>query len=77
MARRNLLKSVGTAFIVFVIVSPAIFFFLWMLSLSLKYEIDNGAYPPIFIPETVRLVELYATSSPPMISCIISGTAFW
>ncbi len=22
-----------------------------MLSLSLKFEIDNGAYPPIFIPE--------------------------
>ena len=35
----------------FVIVSPAILFFLWMLSLSLKYEIDNAAYPPIFIPE--------------------------
>jgi multiple sugar transport system permease protein len=28
-----------------------VLFFLWMLSLSLKYEIDNGAYPPIFIPE--------------------------
>ncbi|MGH7006716.1 MAG: carbohydrate ABC transporter permease, partial [Alphaproteobacteria bacterium] len=50
MARR-LLKALGTAFIVFIIVSPAIFFFLWMLSLSLKYEIDNGAYPPILIPE--------------------------
>ncbi|EJN02261.1 carbohydrate ABC transporter permease [Phyllobacterium sp. YR531] len=51
MARRSPLKILGTIFIVFVIVSPAIFFFLWMLSLSLKYEIDNGAYPPIFIPE--------------------------
>jgi multiple sugar transport system permease protein len=51
MARRSPLKILGTAFIVFVIVSPAIFFFLWMLSLSLKYEIDNGAYPPILIPE--------------------------
>ena len=51
MLLRNLLKWSGTAFIVVVIVSPAIFFFLWMLSLSLKYEIDNGAYPPIFIPE--------------------------
>ncbi len=35
----------------FVIVSPAILFFLWMLSLSLKNEIDNTAYPPVFIPE--------------------------
>ena len=41
----------ATAFVVLVIVSPAILFFLWMISLSLKYEIDNGAYPPIFIPE--------------------------
>ena len=39
------------AFAVFVIVSPAILFFLWMLSLSLKFEIDNAAYPPVFIPE--------------------------
>src|SRR5512142_1138493 len=35
---------------VFLVVSPAIFVFLWMLSLSLKYEIDNIAYPPVFIP---------------------------
>ena len=41
----------GSAFAVFVIVSPAILFFLWMLSLSLKFEIDNAAYPPVFIPE--------------------------
>ncbi|TGT58914.1 carbohydrate ABC transporter permease, partial [bacterium M00.F.Ca.ET.159.01.1.1] len=34
-----------------VLVSPAILFFLWMISLSLKFEIDNGAYPPILIPE--------------------------
>ena len=33
-----------------VIVSPAILVFLWMLSLSLKNEIDNLAYPPVFIP---------------------------
>jgi multiple sugar transport system permease protein len=30
-----------------------LFFFLWMLSLSLKYEIDNGAYPPVFIPDRI------------------------
>ncbi|MBS7698356.1 MULTISPECIES: carbohydrate ABC transporter permease [unclassified Chelatococcus] len=34
-----------------IIVSPALFFFIWMLSLSLKYEVDNAAYPPILIPE--------------------------
>lgn len=65
MARRNLPKSVGTAFVFFVIVSPAIFFFLWMLSLSLKYEIDNGAYPPIFIPENFawsNYTDIFATN---------------
>ena len=30
--------------------SPAILVFLWMLSLSLKNEIDNITYPPVFIP---------------------------
>jgi len=35
---------------VFILVSPAILVFLWMLSLSLKTEIDNTAYPPVFIP---------------------------
>jgi multiple sugar transport system permease protein len=36
---------------VFLIVSPAILFFVWMLSLSVKFEVDNAAYPPVFIPE--------------------------
>ncbi|MDQ0467604.1 carbohydrate ABC transporter permease [Labrys wisconsinensis] len=52
MILRRLLRHLGTAFLVLVVVSPALLFFLWMLSLSLKYEIDNGAYPPILIPET-------------------------
>ena len=38
-----------------VIVSPAILVFLWMLSLSLKNEIDNIAYPPVFIPDPPTL----------------------
>ena len=33
-----------------VLISPAILFFLWMISLSLKNEADNTAYPPVFIP---------------------------
>jgi len=51
MTLRSLLSKLATGFLIFIFVSPAIFFFLWMLSLSLKYEIDNGAYPPIFIPD--------------------------
>ena len=46
---------VALFFSVIVVVSPAIFVFFWMLSLSLKYEIDNIAYPPIFIPNPPTL----------------------
>ena len=35
---------------VLALVSPAAFVFLWMLSLSLKNEVDNTAFPPVFIP---------------------------
>ena len=45
-----LARKVGFAFAVFMIVSPAVLVFLWMLSLSLKNEIDNTAYPPVLIP---------------------------
>ena len=51
MSPRQILGKIGLAFAVVVIVSPAILFFIWMLSLSVKYEIDNAAYPPILIPE--------------------------
>jgi multiple sugar transport system permease protein len=47
---RRWLRKTAFAFSVAVIVSPAILVFLWMLSLSLKNEIDNIAYPPVFIP---------------------------
>ena len=48
---RRLVRRVGFYLSVAVIVSPAIFVFLWMLSLALKNEIDNLAYPPVFIPD--------------------------
>jgi multiple sugar transport system permease protein len=47
---RRWVRRAGFYLSVVVIVSPAIFVFLWMLSLSLKNEIDNLAYPPVFIP---------------------------
>ena len=37
------------------LVSPAVLVFLWMLSLSLKTEIDNIAFPPVFIPDPPTL----------------------
>ena len=35
------------------LISPAVFVFLWMISLSIKNELDNTAYPPVFIPSTI------------------------
>jgi multiple sugar transport system permease protein len=48
---RRLLGRIGFYFAVFVLVSPALLVFLWMLSLSLKNELDNTAFPPVFIPD--------------------------
>ncbi len=52
---RRLLGSIGLYASVFVLVSPALLLFLWMLSLSLKNEADNTAYPPVFIPNPPTL----------------------
>ncbi|MGX9993379.1 carbohydrate ABC transporter permease (plasmid) [Rhizobium sp. WSM1274] len=49
--KRKTLDRIGLLFVALVMISPVVLFFLWMISLSLKYEIDSGAYPPIFIPE--------------------------
>ena len=46
---RRWLRKLAFAFAVAVIVSPAILVFLWMLSLSLKNELANSTYPPIFL----------------------------
>ena len=40
---------------VVLLVSPAILVFLWMLSLSLKNEVDNMAFPPVFVPNPPTL----------------------
>lgn len=34
---------------------PTLFFFFWMISLSVKPDADNLAYPPVFIPTGVTL----------------------
>ena len=53
MPLAKLLRQLGVAIGVFLVVSPSLLFFLWMLSLSLKLEIDNGAYPPVFFPSHI------------------------
>jgi multiple sugar transport system permease protein len=60
------------AFSVAVIVSPAIMVFLWMLSLSIKTEVENTAYPPVFIPGAptfANFVQVFAENS--------MGRYFW
>ncbi len=51
----RLLGPVGLYFSVLVLISPAILFFLWMLSLAFKNEADNTAFPPVFIPNPPTL----------------------
>lgn len=48
-------ESVGFVFALLALVSPAAMVFLWMISLSLKNEADNIAYPPVFIPDPPTL----------------------
>lgn len=52
---RRLAGRAGLYFAVLVLISPAILVFLWMLSLSLKNELDNTAFPPVFIPHPPTL----------------------
>jgi multiple sugar transport system permease protein len=52
---RSILSRIGFALSLVFLVSPAILVFLWMLSLSLKNEVDNTAFPPVFIPSPPTL----------------------
>lgn len=52
---RTTFEKIGVIFVALMLVSPAVLFFVWMLSLSLKYEIDNSAYPPVLIPSVPTL----------------------
>ena len=63
MTKRRLKRiggKIGLAASVLILISPALLFFLWMLSLALKTEVDNTAYPPVFIPTTLTLDNFYA-----------------
>ncbi|MBV9522819.1 MAG: carbohydrate ABC transporter permease [Alphaproteobacteria bacterium] len=77
----GVLGRIGFAFSVIVIVSPAALVFLWMLSLSLKNEIDNIAYPPVFIPDPPTLdnfVQVFRDSPFALYawnSVLVTGTA--
>jgi multiple sugar transport system permease protein len=46
MGVRQILSRIGLAFAAFVTVWPAILFFLWTATLSIK--VGNASYPPVF-----------------------------
>jgi multiple sugar transport system permease protein len=76
-----LARKAGFALAVFLIVSPAILVFLWMLSLSLKNELDNTSYPPVLIPTewAFRNYALVFEQNPFLLytwnSIVVSGSA--
>lgn len=81
MTVRWLLRQAALLFAVLVIVSPVVLFFVWMLSLSVKYEIDNAAYPPVLIPERfawknyIDVLESNRFSTYFLNSLLVTGTA--
>ncbi len=50
---RRIADQLGLWLSIFIVVSPAVAVFLWMLSLAMKTELENQAYPPIFIPSQI------------------------
>ena len=46
--RGRVLRRIGFWVALLILISPVLFVFLWMLSLSLKPNVENIAYPPIW-----------------------------
>jgi len=78
---RRRLRKIAFALSVAAVASKKILVFFWMLSLSLKNEIDNLAYPPVFIPDPPTLrnfVQVFAENSMGLYfwnSIVVSGFA--
>lgn len=52
---RKYLRRAGFYLSLLILLSPTVFIFFWMLSLSLKPDIQNISYPPVFIPRSPTL----------------------
>jgi multiple sugar transport system permease protein len=52
---RRAVDKIALAAAVAVLLAPCLFVFFWMISLSLKYDIDNTAWPPVFWPTDATL----------------------
>lgn len=52
---RKLGNKLALGVALFLVITPALFVMFWMLSLAFKNEIDNIAYPPVWIPNPPTL----------------------
>ncbi len=52
---RRWIGRLGLYLSALVLISPALLVFLWMASLAFKNEVDNMAYPPVFVPNPPTL----------------------
>jgi multiple sugar transport system permease protein len=52
---RKLGNKLALGFALLMVITPALFVMFWMLSLAFKNEIDNIAYPPVWIPNPPTL----------------------
>lgn len=59
-ALARLARRAGFVLTLAILMLPAVSIFLWMISLSIKTEVDNTAYPPVFIPSTVTFANYVA-----------------
>ena len=67
MTARTAVRRVAFGTFLFVLMAPTLFFFFWMISLSLKTDVDNLAFPPVFIPRSLTLKNyVYVFQSSPL-----------
>ena len=52
---RRWIGRLGLYLSALVLISPAVLVFLWMASLAFKNEVDNMAFPPVFVPNPPTL----------------------
>jgi multiple sugar transport system permease protein len=63
-----------------VLMAPTVFFFFWMISLSLKTDVENLAYPPVLIPRALTLANyayVFANSPLPRFAINSVIVAVW
>jgi len=53
VAGRKMVGRVGFGLGLGLLMAPTVFFFYWMISLSLKTDVDNLAYPPVLLPRAL------------------------